>query len=320
MSKEFLSFEEPAAIIAEKIRELECLSTSDINIVDEIEKLKLKRTALVKTIFSRLTDQQIVELARHPERPHTSDYIKYIFTDFDELHGDRRSENCYALITGIAELNNQPVAIIGHEKGKDTHERVKRNFGMAKPEGYRQALRIMELAEKFSMPVLTFIDTPGAYPGVQAEKNNQSEAIAKNLYAMSRLRTPIISTIIGEGFSGGALAIGVADRVLMLQHSIYATISPEGCASILWKDAKKASEATEAMHLTADKVKENCLIDDLVEEPVGGAHQNHRLAAENLKEKLVTLLAELQNLSKETLLEQRYQKLMMHHLYDHINN
>jgi len=275
MNLNFLEFEQPIAELEAKIEELRLVGDdTEINIQDEIQVLKDKSQKLTEDIFSSLTPWQISQLARHPQRPYTEDYIAAIFTDFQELHGDRAYSDDAALIGGIGRINGRPVMIIGHQKGRDTKEKIRRNFGMPRPEGYRKALRLMNMAERFRLPILTFIDTPGAYPGVGAEERGQSEAIARNLFVMSGLRTPIISTVIGEGGSGGALAIGVCDRLLMLQYSTYSVISPEGCASILWKSADKASTAAEAMGITSDRLSDLGLVDEVVNEPLGGAHRN----------------------------------------------
>ena len=307
MINDYLDFEKPIAELDEKINELRRMSNEQgLNIAEEITTLRNKSQTLIQQIFNHLSPQQIVQLARHPNRPHTEDYIKLLFDDFDELHGDRHYASGKAIIGGIARFEGQPVMVIGHEKGRTTKEKVERNFGMPKPESFRRALRLMQLAEKFSLPVITFIDTPGAYPGVGAEERNQSEAIAKNLYTMSTLKTPIVSVVIGEGCSGGALGLGVSDQILMLQYSYYAVISPEGCASILWKSSDKASLAAEAMGLTADALKKNNLIDEIIPEPLGGAHRDHNLTAENIKKSLQDSLHHLQQLSIEQLVEARY--------------
>jgi len=311
MNLNFLDFEQPIAELEAKIEELRYVgSDNEINIAEEISRLQSKSRELTESIFSNLKAAQISQLSRHPQRPYLLDYIGRIFTDFEELHGDRAFADDYAIVGGIGRLENTPVMIIGQQKGRDTAEKVKRNFGMPRPEGYRKALRLMKMAEQFKLPVLTFIDTPGAYPGIGAEERNQSEAIAKNLLEMSELKTPVISTVIGEGGSGGALAIGVADRVLMLQYSTYSVISPEGCATILWKSAEKANEAAEAMGLTADRLKQLDLIDGIVAEPLGGAHRDHEVVAANLKHTLVEQLAYLKTIPLDKLLEDRYQHLM----------
>jgi acetyl-CoA carboxylase carboxyl transferase subunit alpha len=277
---------------------------------EEITRLEIKSNALIKDIFGKLTPWQVTQLARHPQRPHTIDYISRIFTDFTELHGDRAISAGPSIIAGICRLENQPVVVIGHEKGRKTQEKIERNFGMPNPEDYRKAKRIMELAQKFRLPIITFIDTPGAYPGIGAEERNQSEAIARNLFVMAQLQTPIICVVIGEGGSGGALAIGVGDRVFMLQYSVYSVITPEGCASILWRSAEKASEAAEAMNLTADKILKLGLIDGIIAEPLGGAHRHYDETAQSIKQVLVKQLAELQSYPISTILEQRYLRLM----------
>lgn len=311
MNLNFLDFEQPIAELEAKIEELRYVgSDNEINIAEEITRLQGKSRELTESIFTNLKAAQISQLSRHPQRPYLLDYIERIFTDFEELHGDRAFKDDYAIVGGIARLENTPVMIIGQQKGRDTTEKVKRNFGMPRPEGYRKALRLMKMAEQFKLPVLTFIDTPGAYPGIGAEERNQSEAIARNLLEMSELKTPIISTVIGEGGSGGALAIGVADRTLMLQYSTYSVISPEGCATILWKSADKANDAAEAMGLTAQRLKELDLIDSIVDEPLGGAHRDHDTIAESLKNVLVEQLAYLKTIPLDKLLEDRYQHLM----------
>ena len=311
MNLNFLDFEQPIAELEAKIEELRYVgSDNEINISEEISRLQTKSRDLTKSIFSNLKAAQVAQLARHPQRPYFLEYVDSIFTDFEELHGDRAFADDKAIVGGMARLEGKPVMVIGHQKGRDTKEKVKRNFGMPRPEGYRKALRLMEMAEKFKLPVLTFIDTPGAYPGVGAEERGQSEAIARNLYAMSKLRTPIISTVIGEGGSGGALAIGVCDRLLMLQYSTYSVISPEGCASILWKSAEKAPEAAEAMGLVADRLKELELVDTIVNEPLGGAHRDADLMAQNLKTALIETLDYLSEIPTDKLLEERYTRLM----------
>src|SRR3990167_3343127 len=311
MNINFLDFEQPIAELEAKIQELRMVGTdADINLSEEIDRLEIKCNYLIKDIFSKLTPWQIVQLARHPLRPHTIDYIPQIFTDFDELFGDRAISSGPSIIAGIARLEGQPVAVIGHEKGRKTQEKIERNFGMPQPEDYRKALRIMKMAERFQLPIITFIDTPGAYPGIGAEERNQSEAIARNLFVLSQLKTPIICTVIGEGGSGGALAIGVGDRVLMLQYAIYSVISPEGCASILWKSADKAKDAAEAMHLTADRIIKLKLIDGIIPEPIGGAHRDYDAMAQALKSTWIHELHRLQSLSMTTLLNERYKRLM----------
>jgi len=309
MNLDYLDFEQPIAELQEKIDELRRVGTSqDLNLSEEVARLEEKSVTLTKQIFSNLNAQQIVQLARHPLRPYTLDYIKRIFTDFEELQGDRHFSQAPAIVGGLARLDNEPVMIIGHQKGRTTKQKVERNFGMASPEGFRKALRLMKLAERFDVPVLTFIDTPGAYPGVGAEERNQSEAIARNLYEMSQLKTPIICTIIGEGCSGGALAIGVGDKTLMLQYSYYSVISPEGCASILWKSAERAGDAAEALGLTAGRLHELGLIDEIVEEPLGGAHRDVDAVAAKLKERLIGELAILKSKPTDGLLDERYKR------------
>ena len=310
MNPNFLDFEQPIAELEAKIDELRYVSSSDINLGDEVARLESKVESLTKTIFTKLTAKQIGQLARHPQRPYSFDIIDRICTDFQQLHGDRAYGDDKAIIGGIARFEGHPVMVIGHQKGRDTKENIKRNFGMPRPEGYRKALRLMKLAEKFHMPILTFVDTPGAYPGIGAEERGQSEAIARNLYEMSKLRTPIIATITGEGGSGGALAIAVADRVLMLEYSTYSVISPEGCASILWKDATKASDAAEALGITSDKLSKLGLIDRIIPEPLGGAHRDFDVVAYSIKEALESSLRELRALNTDQLLEKRYQRLM----------
>lgn len=315
MNLNFLDFEQPIAELEAKIQELRMVGTdSDINITDEISRLEAKSRQLTKDVFSRLTPWQVTQLARHPLRPHALDFIERIFTEFDELHGDRALSRGQTIVAGLARFNGQPVVVLGHEKGRKTQEKVERNFGMPNPEDYRKALRLMQMAEKFKLPIFTFIDTPGAYPGIGAEERNQSEAIARNLFVLSRLKTPVICTVIGEGGSGGALAIGVGDCTLMLQYSIYSVISPEGCASILWKSADKASVAAEAMGVSAEKNLEVGLIDQIVPEPLGGAHRDYDTVAMSLKEALSEKLIELQGYSTSQLLDSRYQRLMSYGL------
>lgn len=315
MSIIHLEFEKPIVELDEKIDALLAFKqsqdeTTAVDIDEEIAKLRQKSLSLTRSIFSDLGDWEIVQLARHPMRPYTLDYIKAIFTDFQELAGDRAYADDKAIVAGLARLDRKPVMIIGQQKGRDTKEKVKRNFGMPSPEGYRKALRLMKMAERFHLPVIIFIDSAGAYPGVGAEERGQSEAIARNILEMSRLKTPIICTITGEGFSGGALAIGVGDRVNMLQYSTYAAISPEGCASILWKNADKAPIAAQTMGMTAPKLQALGIIDSIIPEPLGGAHRHYRQAAEFVKKQLLADLTELDSYSKEELLEKRYQKLM----------
>tara|TARA_B100001964_G_scaffold136548_1_gene150708 strand:- start:1372 stop:2325 length:954 start_codon:yes stop_codon:yes gene_type:complete len=306
----FLDFEQPIAELEAKIEELRFVENNqDISVSKEILALKKRSQDLTESIFSSLTPWQISQISRHPKRPYTKDYIERIFVDFEELHGERYFADDPAIITGIGRLANQSVAIIGHQKGRDTKERIMRNYGMPKPEGYRKALRIMRLAEKFNMPVLTFIDTPGAYPGIEAEERGQSEAIAKNLLVMAELKTPIIATIIGEGGSGGALAIGVADHLLMLQYSIYSVISPEGCASILWKSADKAKEAAQSMGIDATRLKDLGLIDHIIDEPLGGAHRDFDEIAKRVKIILIEKLEQLCSRPVSQIVNQRQEKL-----------
>jgi len=311
MNLDYLSFEQPILELEEKIEELRHAGVNrHININEEIKRFEKKKIELMKSIFDKLTAQQTVQMARHPLRPYTLDYIEKIFTDFDELHGDRHFSDDHAIISGIARLEGKPVAIIGQQKGRNTKEKLYRNFGMAQPEGFRKALRIMKLAEKFNIPVFTIIDTPGAYPGIAAEEHNQSEAIARNLFEMSGLKTPIICTIIGEGCSGGALAIGVGDCTLMLQYSYYSVISPEGCASILWKNADKAKVAAESLSLTAKRLLSLGLIDEIIKEPLGGAHCDVDEMGKTLKRHWLKHLAALEKLSTEELLKRRYERLL----------
>jgi len=311
MNLNFLDFEHPIAELEAKIEELRYVGNdSNLNLSEEISNLQEKSKTLTESIFKDLSAWQISQLARHPMRPYTLDYIKLIFTDFEELHGDRAFADDAPIVGGLARLDGQAVMIIGQQKGRDTTEKVKRNFGMPRPEGYRKALRLMKMAERFKLPILTFIDTPGAYPGVGAEERGQSEAIARNLIEMAELTVPIICTVIGEGGSGGALAIGVGDRVNLLQYSTYSVISPEGCATILWKSADKASDAAEAMGITSQRLKELGLIDQVIAEPIGGAHRDHEAMAKNLKESLLNTLNQLLELPTEQLLDARYERLM----------
>lgn len=311
MNTEYLEFERPIADLEQKIEALRRVgSEQNLNLHEEITRLGNKSKVLANEIFSSLSSQQIVQMARHPMRPYTLDYIKYIFTDFDELHGDRHFSNAPEIVGGLGRLEGEPVMIIGHQKGRTTKEKLARNFGMPSPESFRKAKRLMELAERFKIPVLTFLDTTGAYPGIGAEERNQSEAIARNLAVMSVLKTPIICTVIGEGCSGGALAIGVGDVTLMLQYAYYSVISPEGCASILWKSATKAGEAAEALNLTADRLASLGLIDEVIEEPVGGAHRDPHTMAMRIKERLLHHLQELKSKPIHVLLDERYQKLL----------
>jgi len=311
-----LDFEKPIAELEAMLKELRHLSAEqDLNISDEIARLEAKSKALTDSIFASLTPWQISQIARHPLRPYTLDYVERLFTDFVELHGDRAFADDHAMVGGLARLEGRPVLVIGHQKGRDTKEKIYRNFGMPRPEGYRKALRLMKLAERFHLPVVTFIDTPGAYPGIGAEERGQSEAIARNLFEMSRLRTPVICVVIGEGGSGGALAVGVGDRVLMLQYSTYSVISPEGCATILWKSADRAAEAAEAMGLTADRLLKLKLIDGIVPEPPGGAHRDPDWMADALRAALREQLQPLNALTVDELLEQRYRRLMAYGMY-----
>jgi acetyl-CoA carboxylase carboxyl transferase subunit alpha len=316
MNLNFLDFEQPIAELEAKIQELRMVGAdnTDINISDEITRLEAKSRQLTKEVFSRLSPWQMTQLARHPLRPHSTDYISRIFTEFDELYGDRSTSSGLSIVAGIARLDGQPVMVMGHEKGRKTQERIERNFGMPNPEDYRKALRLMKMAEKFKLPIFTFIDTSGAYPGIGAEERNQSEAIARNLFVLSQLKTPVICTVIGEGGSGGALAIGVGDRVLMLQYSIYSVISPEGCASILWKSADKAPQAAEAMGVSADRIFQLGLIDHVVPEPLGGAHRDYDSVAHSLKQVLTEKLGELREFTLARLLELRYERLMSYGL------
>jgi acetyl-CoA carboxylase carboxyl transferase subunit alpha len=311
MQLNFLDYEQPIAELEAKIDELRYMSNdSDLNITEEIQKLKEKSESLTKSIFASLTPWQVTQMARHPQRPYTLDYIKHIISDFEELHGDRTYGDDAALVTGLGRLNGRPVAVIGHQKGRDTKEKVARNFGMPRPEGYRKALRIMKMAERFGLPVLTFIDTPGAYPGIGAEERGQSEAIARNLYEMAKLKTPIITTVIGEGGSGGALAVGVADHLMMLQYSIYSVISPEGCASILWKSPEKAPDAAATLGVTSDRLKELKLIDEVVPEPLGGAHRNVEEMAARVRKSIEAKIKELEAVSHDNLIKRRQQRIL----------
>ena len=312
MSQEYLDFELPIAELEAKIESLRAMTTQDneINLDDEIARLQKKSIELTEKTFANLDAWQVSKMSRHPNRPYTLDYIEHIFTEFEELAGDRAFADDKAIVGGLARLDGRPVMVIGHQKGRTVKDKVKRNFGMPAPEGYRKALRLMQMAERFKLPIITFIDTPGAYPGVGAEERGQSEAIARNLREMSLLKVPVICTVIGEGGSGGALAIGVGDKVNMLQYSTYSVISPEGCASILWKSADKASTAAEVMGLTANRLKELGLIDNIVREPLGGAHRDYAEMAKNLKKRLLEDLVDLDVLNQENLLDRRYQRLM----------
>lgn len=311
MKTTFLDFEQSIAELEAKIEELRFVQEdSAVDISEEIARLELKSQSLTKELYAKLSPWQIAQVARHPQRPYTLDYIRLMFTDFEELHGDRAFADDHAIVGGLARFNGQSVMVIGHQKGRDTKEKIFRNFGMPRPEGYRKALRLMRLAEKFGLPVFTFIDTPGAYPGIDAEERGQSEAIGRNLYVMAELKVPLICTVIGEGGSGGALAIAVGDAVMMLQYSTYSVISPEGCASILWKSADKADEAAEIMGITASRLKTLGLVDKVVNEPLGGAHRNHQVMAVNLKKALQESLRQVADLSGQELLERRFERLM----------
>ncbi len=320
MNLNFLDFEQPIAELEAKIDELRYVDgDNEINISDEIARLQIKCEELTRKIFSNLSAWQISQLSRHPRRPYLLDYIELIFTDFEELHGDRAFADDLAMVGGLARLKGKSVMVIGHQKGRDTKDKIQRNFGMPRPEGYRKALRLMQMAERFKIPILTFIDTPGAYPGVDAEERGQSEAIARNLYVMAGLKTPIICTIIGEGGSGGALGIGVGDKICMFEYSTYSVISPEGCASILWKSADKASDAAAAMKMTSQHLKGLGLIDIIIPEPLGGAHQNIKMMADNLSSVLHENLEELNQKSNDELVQSRYQKFMEFGTFDEGN-
>jgi acetyl-CoA carboxylase carboxyl transferase subunit alpha len=311
MDPNFLDFEQPIAELQAKILELRYVTDdSDINISQEIQTLERKAESLTHSIFGKLSAWQISQLSRHPNRPYSIDYIERIFSDFEYLHGDRAYADDSPMVGGVGRLEGKPVMIIGQQKGRDTKEKIKRNFGMPRPEGYRKALRLMKMAEKFKMPLLTLIDTPGAYPGSGAEERGQSEAIARNLFALAQLKTPIICTVIGEGGSGGALAICIGDRINMMQYSTYSVISPEGCASILWKSSDKAAQAAEAMGITAERLLSLKLIDNIIKEPVGGAHRDYDQVASSLKQNLIETLDVLESVTIDKLLDQRYQKLM----------
>ncbi|BBR55424.1 MULTISPECIES: acetyl-CoA carboxylase carboxyltransferase subunit alpha [Pseudomonas] len=311
MNPNFLDFEQPIADLQAKIEGLRLVGNDNsLNISDEIARLQDKSNTLTESIFGNLTSWQIARLARHPRRPYTLDYIDHIFTEFEELHGDRHFADDAAIVGGTARLDGKPVMVIGHQKGREVREKVRRNFGMPRPEGYRKACRLMEMAERFKMPILTFIDTPGAYPGIDAEERNQSEAIAWNLRVMARLKTPIIATVIGEGGSGGALAIGVCDQLNMLQYSTYSVISPEGCASILWKTADKAADAAEAMGITAERLKSLNIVDKVISEPLGGAHRDPAKMSESIRADLVEQLEMLGKFDHDALLARRYDRLM----------
>ena len=311
MKPVFLDFEQPIAELTKKIDELRFVQgESAVDISDEITRLQKKSTDLTKSIFSKLTPVQVSQVSRHPQRPYTLDYIQAIFTDFEELRGDRHFADDYAIVGGLARFNGQSVMVIGHQKGRDTKEKIRRNFGMPRPEGYRKALRLMQTAEKFSLPIMTFVDTPGAYPGIGAEERGQSEAIGRNLYELTRLRVPVLCTIIGEGGSGGALAIAVGDYVNMLQYSTYSVISPEGCASILWKTAEKAPDAAQALGITAKRLAELKLIDRIIEEPLGGAHRDHAEITRRVKEVLTEQLRTVQDMPMADLLTRRFDRIM----------
>lgn len=311
MKPVFLDFEQPIAELTNKIDELRFVQgESAVDISDEISRLQKKSNDLTKSIFSKLTPAQISQVSRHPQRPYTLDYINAIFTDFEELHGDRHFADDYAIVGGLARFNGQSVVVIGHQKGRDTKEKIRRNFGMPRPEGYRKALRLMQTAEKFGLPVMTFVDTPGAYPGIGAEERGQSEAIGRNLYELTRLRVPVICTIIGEGGSGGALAIAVGDYVNMLQYSTYSVISPEGCALILWKTAEKAADAAQALGITANRLEELDLIDRIIDEPLGGAHRNMEAVMLSVKHVLEEQLRDAQSIPMADLLTRRFDRIM----------
>ncbi|MBO1925014.1 acetyl-CoA carboxylase carboxyltransferase subunit alpha [Thiomicrorhabdus sp. 6S3-12] len=310
MKLDFLDFEQPIAELEAKIEELRHLESDDMDLVHEISALEEKSTKLTQSIFSKLSDVQISKLCRHPQRPYALDYIPRIFTEFKELHGDRAFADDEAIVGGLARIDGQSVMVIAQEKGRDTKEKIRRNFGMPRPEGYRKALRLMKMAERFNLPILTFIDTPGAYPGINAEERGQSEAIARNLIEMAELKVPVICTVIGEGGSGGALAIGVGDVTMMMQYTTYSVISPEGCASILWKNAANAADAAEALGITATRLKELGLVDEIIEEPLGGAHRNYDKAAESLKSAILSQLAALKTRSIDDLLGSRYERYM----------
>ncbi|NBB06414.1 acetyl-CoA carboxylase carboxyltransferase subunit alpha [Pseudomonas monteilii] len=315
MNPNFLDFEQPIADLQAKIEGLRLVGNDNsLNISDEIARLQDKSSNLTESIFGNLTSWQIARLARHPRRPYTLDYLEHIFTEFEELHGDRHFSDDAAIVGGTARLDGKPVMVIGHQKGREVREKVRRNFGMPRPEGYRKACRLMEMAERFKMPILTFIDTPGAYPGIDAEERNQSEAIAWNLRVMARLKTPIIATVIGEGGSGGALAIGVCDQLNMLQYSTYSVISPEGCASILWKTADKAADAAEAMGITAERLKSLNIVDKVIQEPLGGAHRDPVKMSESIRADLVQQLDMLSKFDNDALLARRYERLMSYGL------
>jgi len=313
MKTTFLDFEQPIAELEAKVEELRYVQDdSAVDISEEIQRMQKKSQALTKEIYARLTPWQVAQVARHPQRPYTLDYIGLIFTDFEELHGDRSFADDASIVGGLARFNGQSVMVIGHQKGRDTKEKILRNFGMPRPEGYRKAMRMMRLAEKFGIPVITFVDTPGAYPGIGAEERGQSEAIGHNLYVMAELKVPVVCTVIGEGGSGGALAIAVGDVVMMLQYATYSVISPEGCASILWKGSEKASLAAEILGITATRLKSLALVDKIINEPLGGAHRDHAGAAQNLKKALQDALRQLADKGPAELVEERFERLMSH--------
>ncbi|RTL58011.1 MAG: acetyl-CoA carboxylase carboxyltransferase subunit alpha [Rhodocyclaceae bacterium] len=311
MKTTFLDFEQPIAELEGKIEQLRyAQDDSAVDISDEIGRLETKSQALTKDIYGKLTPWQCALVSRHPQRPYTLDYAQHIFSDFEELHGDRAFADDHAIVGGLARFNGQSCMVIGHQKGRDTKEKILRNFGMPRPEGYRKALRLMKLAEKFGIPIFTFVDTPGAYPGIDAEERGQSEAIGRNLFEMAQIKVPLITTVIGEGGSGGALAIAVGDAVMMLQYSVYSVISPEGCASILWKSAERASDAAETMGITAARLKSLGLVDRVITEPVGGAHRDHKAMAASLKKALQESLKQVAGLSSAELIERRFDRLM----------
>lgn len=310
MKLDFLDFEQPIAELEARIDELRHLDGGDMNLLQEIASLEEKRKNLTESTFKKLTDVQIAKVSRHPQRPYALDYIPEVFTDFKELHGDRAFADDEAIVAGLARLDGQSVMVIAQEKGRDTKEKIRRNFGMPRPEGYRKALRLMKMAERFGLPVVTFIDTPGAYPGINAEERGQSEAIARNLIEMAELKVPIICTVIGEGGSGGALAIGVGDVTMIMEYGTFSVISPEGCASILWKNAANAADAAEALGITAKRLKTLGLVDEIIPEPLGGAHRDHKLAASNLKKSLIAQVNRLKEIPVEALVETRYQRYM----------
>jgi acetyl-CoA carboxylase carboxyl transferase subunit alpha len=311
MKATFLDFEQPIAELEAKIDELRYVQDdSAVDISEEIQRLQKKSQALTRDLYAKLTPWQIALVARHPQRPYTLDYVKHVFTDFEELHGDRSFADDLSIVGGLARFNGQSVMVIGHQKGRDTKEKILRNFGMPRPEGYRKAMRLMRLAEKFAVPVMTFVDTPGAYPGIGAEERGQAEAIGRSLYVMAELKVPVVCTVIGEGGSGGALAIAVGDHVMMLQYATYSVISPEGCASILWRSPEKAPDAAEALGITANRLKTLGLVDRIVPEPLGGAHRDHGVAAQNLKKALADALRQLSDRSPAELVEERFERLM----------